>query len=224
MPLVTAPRPGDRRLLLINPNSSPATTAMMLALAREAAGAGATIVGATATRAPPMIVEPEALAAAADEVVAIALAHRAACAGVIVGAFGDPGLAAIRAALDRPATGLCEAAVHEAAESDRRFGIATTTARLAAAIDARVAATDLGGRYTGLRLTEGDPATLAADPERLRAALAQAVRACHEEDGAEAVIIGGGPLAGAAAQLRRALPVAIVEPVPAAVRRLIAML
>ena len=86
----------NRRILLINPNSLEATTAMRVAIAKSAAADGFEIVGATATRAPQMIVTPDALAAAASEVTQIAQAHQHAFDGLIVAAFGNPGLAGIR--------------------------------------------------------------------------------------------------------------------------------
>ncbi|PNB46275.1 hydantoin racemase, partial [Pseudomonas sp. FW305-130] len=79
------------RILLINPNSLEATTAMMVAIAASAAGDGFDFIGATATRAPAMIVTPDALGAAAPEVEQIARAHRDSCDGIIVSAFGNPG-------------------------------------------------------------------------------------------------------------------------------------
>ncbi len=56
-----------RSVLLINPNSLEATTAMMVAIASSAAIDGIGIVGATAARAPSMIVTPDALEAAAPK-------------------------------------------------------------------------------------------------------------------------------------------------------------
>ena len=63
------------RILLVNPNSSEATTAMMVEIAASAAPSGFEVLGATATRSPPMIVSPEALERAAAEVPEIARAH-----------------------------------------------------------------------------------------------------------------------------------------------------
>ena len=55
-------------ILLINPNSSQATTEMMVRIAQAEAPEGCAIVGATARRGPPMIVNETELAAAAHEV------------------------------------------------------------------------------------------------------------------------------------------------------------
>ena len=210
-----------RRILLINPNSNAATTAMMVAIARSAAADGFDILGATATRAPTMIVSADALEAAAPEVEQIALAHEDSCDGVIVSAFGDPGLAGIRAAMTLPAIGIGESAMLEAAENGRRFGVATTTPLLKAKIDALPDTLGLGARYTGTRFAGGDPQELMRDPARLREALAGAVEACIAQDGAEAVIIGGGPLGEAARELQPMFTVPVIAPIPSAVARII---
>jgi Asp/Glu/hydantoin racemase len=213
-----------RRLLLINPNSSVATTEMMVAIAQATAGEGFEVIGATATRAPPMILEPEALIASAAEVVEIALANSDGYSGIIVAAFGDPGLAGIRASTTVPAVGIAEAAMLEAAEGSRRFGIAATTPKLAAQINARVESLGLAAHYTGIRITDGDANELVRDPNRLRSALLQTAENCVACDGAQAVIIGGGPLGQAALQLQALLSVPTIAPIPASVRVLIALL
>jgi hypothetical protein len=61
---------------------------------------------------------------------------------------------------------------------------------------------------------------LMSDEERLIAALVRAADIAVRQDGAEAVIVGGGPLAAAADRLRRLLSVPVVEPTPTAVRDL----
>jgi Asp/Glu/hydantoin racemase len=213
-----------RRILLINPNSNEATTAMMVSIAKSATADGFGIVGATATRAPTMIVSAEALDAAAPEVEDIARAHQNSCDGIIVSAFGDPGLAGIKAALSLPAVGIGESAMLAAAENGRRFGVATTTPSLGAKIDALPEVLGLQSRYTGTRFAEGDPQELMRDPARLRDALAGAVEVCIKQDGAEAVIIGGGPLGEAARELQPMFAVPVIAPIPSAVARIIRLI
>ncbi|MEV4427929.1 aspartate/glutamate racemase family protein [Streptomyces sp. R-07] len=207
-------------MVLINPNTSTATTAMMTAIARRTLGPALPVRGVTAARGPRMLTDPEALRAAAPEVLAAGLhaAARGDCAALLVAAFGDPGLAALRAATGIPVVGLGEAALLEAAAGGTPFGIATTTPLLADAIHARVTALGLADRYTGLRLTAGAPERLSADPELLLDRLERAVRACAERDGARAVVIGGGPLGEAAEELRARCAVRVVAPIPAACR------
>ncbi|GAA3389335.1 aspartate/glutamate racemase family protein [Streptomyces roseoviridis] len=117
-----------------------------------------------------------------------------------------------------PVVGIGEAALAEAAAGGRRFGVATTTPHLEGSIAAHVERLGLAASYTGARFTSGAPARLAARPEALLAALAEAVRACVVRDGAEAVVIGGGPLGDAATALQARFTVPVIAPVPAACR------
>ncbi|ROQ35229.1 Asp/Glu/hydantoin racemase [Streptomyces sp. PanSC19] len=216
-------------VVLVNPNTSTATTAMMTALARRALGPARPVRGVTVARGPEMLTDPEALRAAAPEVLAAGLRATAEgdCAALLVAAFGDPGLARLREAAAPagiPVVGLGEAALLEAAAEGTPFGIATTTPLLADAIHARVTALGLADRYTGLRLTAGAPERLSADPVLLLDRLERAVRACAERDGARAVVIGGGPLGEAAEELRVRCAVRVVAPVPAACRAITRLL
>jgi allantoin racemase len=77
----------------------------------------------------------------------------------------------------------------------------------------------LAACFAGTRAAAGASYALTRDPDRLRDALADAVRLCFDEDGAEAVIIGGGPLAAAAAELERMFARPVISPVRAAVER-----
>lgn len=206
-------------ILIVNPNTSARTTAMLLGVARAHLPPGTAVRGATAADGPGMIVDEAALARSADEVVRIGLTEGPGARAVIVAAFGDPGAGRLRAALSVPVIGIGEAAIREAAAGGRRFGIATTTPALARAIAAMVAAHGVAASFTGLRLPEADPLALAADPARQDAALGQAVRDCLDRDGAEVVVIGGGPLSESAARLHGQYPGAIIEPLPAALRR-----
>ncbi|UOM35231.1 aspartate/glutamate racemase family protein [Acuticoccus sp. I52.16.1] len=203
------------RIALVNPNTSAATTAAMVAIAQEAAG-DVPVRGLTAPFGAPLITEPAALAVAAEAVASLA-PDLAAADAVIVAAFGDPGLDALRARLASPVTGLAEAGMAEAAAEGRRFAVVTTTPDLAAAI-AAIAARYGHRRFAGTWLTPGDAAARMADPDALVVALGEACRAAVEEGGAEAIVIGGGPLAQAARALAGTVGVPLIEPVPAAVR------
>lgn len=212
-------------VVLINPNTSQATTEMMAAIARRTLCPedGFVVRGVTVAEGPSMLVEENALRAAGPQVLDAARRVLAGPEGerveaLVVGAFGDPGVEELRSWTGPPVVGIAEAAMAEAATDGRRFGIATTTPGLAAAIDARVDRLGWSAQYTGIRLTPGDPRQLAATPDVMRERLAAAVGACVTEDGAEAVIIGGGPLGEAAEALRGRFPVPVTGPIPAACR------
>src|SRR6478735_2443310 len=102
-------------ILIINPNTSQATTAMMMDIARLSLPAEFGVVGRTASRSVPMILEEHQLLAAGAEVVEMGRAMPTDCVGAIVSAFGDPGMAELRATVDWPVAGLCEASYLKAA-------------------------------------------------------------------------------------------------------------
>lgn len=211
-------------ILLINPNSSPATSEMMHAIARKAALGRVAVKIATATRNPKMIVNGPQLEAAADQVIEIGCDHDENCLGIIVSAFGDPGLLALREKVDVPVVGICEASMLVASHGERKFGVATSTPDLAEAIAARARDLGLAHLYAGIRCTPGDPEAVASNEILLRQSLGEAVRECIELDGAEAVIIGGGPLGQAAEQLQPHCATPVIAPIPCAIERLISLL
>jgi Asp/Glu/hydantoin racemase len=213
--------PSVSTVLLVNPNSNRDTTVMMTELIRpRLAGAGLEVEGVTVEHGPTMLVDPEALAASAPHVVDVVRRRLEAddadrFAAVVVAAIGDPGRDQLEELLDLPVVGIGQASIAEASRAGRRFGMATSTPLLVDSLTALVGRYGAADSFTGVRLTESDPLVLAADPERQFEELAAAVTA-SVADGAEAVIIAGGPL-GATARRLAALDLApIIEPLPAA--------
>ncbi|MGW4353771.1 aspartate/glutamate racemase family protein [Nocardia sp. NPDC004582] len=210
-------------LLLINPNTSHRITAGMLAIARRHAPAGVPVAGHTVREGVPLIGDEGELATGAAAVAGLAATlDPDRYGGYIVGAFGDPGLAALRDATAVPVTGLAEAALAEAAADGRRFAIVTTTPALTASLRRLADTYGVGSQLTGIRCTAGEFADLLAAPDRLEGALARACERAVREDGAAAIVIGGGPLGAAAAALATRSATPIVQPVPAAVRMAVA--
>ena len=210
-----------KHIVLINPNTSETTTAMMTDIARNVLPADVIVEGMTATSGVPMILDDRQLAASAAGVVEMGLAAARFCNGIIVSAFGDPGIEQLRDLTDLPVVGICEASMLEASAHGRRFGIATVTPDLVDGFARKAEDLGLGQLFTGTRLTNGDPQKLAADPERLRAELTFAVEQAFDLDGAEAVIIGGGPLGQAAVELGRRFSRPVIAPITTAVALLL---
>lgn len=206
------------RVALLNPNSNAATTEAMLGLARAAAPAGMILTGFTADRTPPILTRPRDLEDAADWVGSM-LPDLAAAgfAAVLVAAFGDPGVEQHRPAAPLPLVGIAEAGMTLAARGGRRFAVVTTTPEFAAPIAARADALGLGERLASVRITPGDPLEVMGDEGRLERALVEVAVAAVTLDGAEAVLVGGGPLGPVAAMLARRLSVPVIEPVAAGV-------
>lgn len=219
-----------RLLVIINPNTSTTTTDAMIALARqELAGTpDIQVQGVTASSGSPMIIDPASLRLSAFEVLRLARrahsSHRQNLSGLIVGAFGDPGLSQLRQLLPVAATGLAEASIMNASEEGRRFGIATTTPALEDAMRTSIA--DLGATkaFTGFRFTKKEPRALVRDQGRLVDELARAVQECVNNDGADAVIIGGGPLASSTHQIAAQVNIPLVNPVVAACHQVLSLM
>jgi allantoin racemase len=182
------------RILLINPNTNAATTEAMLAIARAAAPAGVEIEGITARFGADLIEVEETLETASHAV------------------------AEILAPKELNVVGIAEAGMHAAAQGGRRFSIVTTTSGLADPIKRLVSRYGLEKQFASLRFTEGPAAALMGDPEALADALKKAASEARDLDGAEAVVIGGGPLARAARRLAVELALPIIEPVPEAIK------
>lgn len=212
----------DRAIVLINPNSNAEATHSMAELARLETEGVATVIERSNTDAPALLTTPQDMIDAAPGVVAIGVeaAGDERVAAIIVSAFSDPGLEELRAEVDIPVFGIGEEVFHEAARGDREFGIVTVTPDEALIESFRQKAASLGYEhlYRGVRVTPGDPTELVQSPEALDAALAEAVQASIEEDGAQAVIMGGGPLSASALRLQPRFEVPLVVAVNAAAR------
>lgn len=207
--------------ILINPNTNPSMTARMLAIARGAAQGRIILEGVTAKLGAPLITNEADLTRAAEAVLLLASELPHGSSGIIVSAFGDPGVARLRALTEVPVVGIGEAGIREAAVGGRRFCVATTTPGLVTAINARVEALGLSANYAGVVLTQGGVVEVTNDPSRLEAELTKAIERAVDKLRVEAVVIGGGPLSEAASHLAEACAVEIVQPIPAAVRQLL---
>ena len=211
-----------KRILLVNPNTNAATTASMLAIARETAAGLLQIEAMTAPEGVPMITDALALQQASQVLTGLIPELRAQnWDGVITAAYGDPALQALREGLDCPVTGIGEASMLEAAGYGA-FAVVTTTPELAGSITAMAGWLGLGSLFGGVYLTRGDAVAVTDDPALLVERLEEAcLRAVHEAGGGLAsLIIGGGPLAVAARVLVERVPVRLIEPVPASIRRI----
>lgn len=207
------------KLLLINPNTNGATTAAMQEIAQSAAPEGVSVLAASAPFGASLILDPQALAKSAQAVMALIAAGIAPdIEGIVIAAFGDPALDEARLATAIPVTGIAEASMREAAAGGRRFAVVTTTPGLAESIAGLANAYGHGSSFLGTELTHGDALALTNDSNRLPGALLEACERAVSERGAEAIVIGGGPLAVAARAIADRLSVPIIEPVPAAIR------
>lgn len=213
-----------QRIILVNPNTSEPLTADMVEIARASAPAGLRIDGLTARFGAPLLTNEAEIDEAARAVCALAPELAQGADAVIVSAFGDPGADDLAALLDRPVVGIAEAGMRAAAADGRRFAVVSHTRRLVRRMALRAEEIGLGARCVGVFATEDDPVALMATPVALENALRVLAEQAVAQHGAEAILIGGGPLGRVAKALRGKVGVPVIEAIPEAVRYLAAAL
>lgn len=205
------------RLLVVNSNTDDAVTARIAAAARAAAPHGVTVEAMSAPYGLPLIVTRDDWHVAGPPTLAAFAALRGTFDAGIIACFGDPGLDQAKKACGVPVLGISEAAFHAAAMLGGRFGVVSFTAALQPMFEDCLAHQGMAARCTGFRMGPpfaGDAARVAEERRELLLELCRASVA----DGAGAVILAGGPLAGLAPLLQPEVPVPLIDGVAAAVR------
>ena len=206
------------RLLVINPNISDSVTALIEAEARRSADPGTVVTMKTAPSGVAYIETRFEALLGAHATAQLAAEHHAGHDAVIVAAFGDPGLAALREVLPVPVLGMTESALATACLLGHRFSIVAISQRIQAWYREVVESHGLVGRLASIRALDRPLASIGGvQDEHADALLALCERAVHE-DGAEVVVLAGAPLAGLARALHGRLPVPVVDGVSSAVR------
>lgn len=179
------------------------------------------VVGVSNEDAPSLLTTLQDMEEAVPGVVALGVeaAEDENVVAIIVSAFNDPGLEELRAKVDIPVFGIGEEAFHAAARDDRKFGIVTVTPDedLIESFQEKAESLGYSHLYQGVRVTPGDPKELVESPEKLDAALTEAVQESVRSDGAEAVIMGGGPLSAPALRIEEQFEEPLVVAVIAAI-------
>jgi len=211
------------RVLMINPNTSVSITEILAARMREIAGPDVTIVPVTA-RFGAQYIASRAAAAIAGHAALDALAeHVSDCDAVYLACFGDPGFAALKEVSPVPVVGMAEASMQAACGLGRRFAIVTGGAAWGPMLKELVIGFGLSDRLAAIRTIEPSGAQIALDPDSALDRLVAACNACANEDGADAVILGGAGLAGLAATVQGAVPVPVICSVEAGTRAVLAV-
>lgn len=203
---------------MVNSNTTDSVTARIAAAARAAASAGTVVEAVSAPFGLPLIVSRADWLVAGPATLAALAARRGRYDAAIIACFGDPGLDAAKELLDVPVLGISEAAFHAAAMLGRRFGVVSFTAALRPMFEDCLAHHGLGARCAGFRMGPafaGNPGLVAEERAEM---LVELCRQSVEQDGAEVVILAGGPLAGLAPVIAHRVPVPLVDGTAAAVR------
>jgi len=202
--------------VLINPNSTAAMTASMLAAAR-AALPGRDFEGWTNTGGPPAIQgEADGDAAVPPMLDLVARASAEGARAIIIGCADDTGLDAARRIAACPVIGIGQAAYHMAALLAPRFSVVTTLAVSVPILERNVIAAGLGGSLGRVRASGVPVLALEEDPEVAMDTIIAEMSRAVAEDGAGAIVQGCGGMARLLDRARAALPVPVVDGVIAA--------
>jgi Asp/Glu/hydantoin racemase len=206
------------KLLLINPNITEAITASMATEARRFASPGTEITAVTAAFGTQYVENRVEAAIAGHAVLDVLARHMEGHDAAIIGAFGDPGLAAAREFADIPIFGIEESALLTAWTLGRRISIVCLTPRLGRWYQECAEEHGLAGRLVSVRPLDVPIADITQAKDLLRDRLLEECGLAVERDQAEVIILGGAPIAGLAREAADLIPVPLLDGVSCAVR------
>lgn len=206
------------RLLLINPNTTPAITDRVLTVARGAASPGVKLAAVTGRFGGRYIADRATYAIAGHAALDALAAYPGRYDAVVLACFGDPGLLALKEVCTRPVVGMAEASLALAITLGRRVALVTGGEAWVPMLEEFVAAQGLSQRLAAVLAVAPTGADIARDPEGSLALLARAVTDAVQRHGADVVILGGAGLAGLAAPLAAQIAVPVLDSVVCAIR------
>jgi Asp/Glu/hydantoin racemase len=205
------------RLLLINPNISESVSSLIGDEARRTASPGTDVTVVTAPFGVAYIETRFESLIGAYAVAQLAAEHYPRFDAIVVAAFGDPGLPALREVVPVPVVGMSEAAFASACLIGQRFSIIAISSRITAWYRETVERCGLTARLASIRALDQPLADIGSVQTDQAAQLLALCERAVREDGADALVIAGAPLAGLARQIRNQLPVPAVDGVSCAV-------
>lgn len=206
------------KLLVINPNITESVTKLIGEEARRAASPGTELTLVTAPFGVAYIeTRLEAVIGAYASLVLLG-EHVERHDAVIIAAFGDPGLPALRDATSRPVIGLTDAALIAASQLAERFSIIAISQRITAWYRETVDQYEMGEKLASIRALDQPIRDVGGIQDEHAARLKALCSAAVEQDGARALILAGAPLAGLARRIEGTLPVPLIDPIAAAVK------
>jgi allantoin racemase len=198
------------RILVLNPNTSPEMTALVLRVLAPLVPPGVALKPATGRFGARYIASRSAGAIAGHAALDAYAEHGGDCDAVYLACFGDPGLMALKELATVPVVGMAEAACRQAAGRGGRFSIVTGGERWGPILTEFVVSLGLGPSLATVETVAPTGGDIARDPDGSIALLAQACRRTAERDGAGAVILGGAGLAGLAARVQPHVEVPVI--------------
>jgi Asp/Glu/hydantoin racemase len=204
-------------ILLINPNTTPSITDLVLRIARIFASKDTTLRAVSGAFGPRYIASRVGYAIAGHAAVDALANDKGHKDAVVLACFGDPGLQALKEISPVPVVGMADASILQACAMGGRFSIVTGGERWQSMLEEFVAGMGLSSRLASVRTVAPTGAAIARNPKAAMALLAKGCQACVKEDRADVVILGGAGLAGLAAQLAGKVDVPLLDGVACAI-------
>ncbi len=204
-------------ILLINPNTSSSVSNLIAAEARRAAAPGTEVSVVTAPFGVAYIETRFESLIGAYAAATLAGEHWQGHDAIVIAAFGDPGIAGLREALDIPVVGLTEASLMSACLLGQRFSIIAISRRITAWYRECVQANGLVDRLASIRSLDRPLQDIGRVQEHHAEQLHALCLSAVEDDGADVIVIAGAPLAGLARSIKDRIPVPVVDGVSSAV-------
>jgi allantoin racemase len=208
------------RLLVINPNISEDVTGLIEKEALRSAAPTTEVVLATARHGFEYIETRFESLVAAGAVAELVAEHHGQVDGVLVAAFGDPGIPALKEISDVPLMGITEAALCAAALQGQRLAVVAISDRITAWYRDCIDRFGLGSRVVSIRSIKEALGGIGTVQDDFQDVLVDLAGTAVNEDGADVVILAGAPLAGLARNVRGQIPVPVVDGIAAGVRML----
>jgi Asp/Glu/hydantoin racemase len=205
------------KLLVVNPNISEDVSGLIRSEALRTASPDTEIVVRTApfgveyieTRLESLIAAPAVAQLIAEEANDVD--------AVVVAAFGDPGMPALKELVPVPVVGITEAALATAALLGHRFSIVAISERITAWYRDCVEHNGYASRLASIRSLSGALRSIGGVQQDFRTELLRLAHEVVDQDGADVVILAGAPLAGLARDIGADIPVPVVDGIAAGV-------
>ncbi|WP_172329744.1 aspartate/glutamate racemase family protein [Mangrovicoccus sp. HB161399] len=211
----TASRGAAQRLLVVNPNGNPEVTRLVARIAASVAAPG-TELRVLNPEGSPHSIETYADRLRAEPLAIDLLARNPGYGGYVMACFDDIAVDAGRRFLGAPIVCAAEAAISVARMFVPRFAIVTTVEGMVPGI--RTLVRKLGaGEVCTVRAAGIGVAEAAAGGNAIARRLDAAIADARNFDGAGAVILGSGGLAGRAAELSRRHGIPVIDSIEAAI-------
>lgn len=205
------------KLLVINPNISESVSTLIRSEALRVASPSTEIIMRTAPAGVEYIETRLESLLAAPAVAQLIAAEAGTVDAVVVAAFGDPGMPALKELVPVPVIGITEAALATASLLGVRFSIVAISERITAWYRECVQRNGLESRLASIRSLRDSLPDIGSVQQDFRPHLERLAHEVVDKDGADVVILAGAPLAGLAREVRDAIPVPVVDGISAGV-------